>query len=96
MDSSLPTEICGENGNIKIDQIHIARKVTLRPHGVPQSGRAALPEEQVIGEGLEYDEYYYEFKEFIDTVEGGLGESPVNSLETSLLNARLMDAIKCG
>lgn len=95
VDSFSPTEICGEKGNITLDQVHIARKATIRPHGTPVSGRGKLPDPQLIREGLEHDEYYYEFKEFIDTIEAGRSESAINTLETSLLNAKLMDAIKC-
>jgi len=95
VDSFCPTEICGEKGNITLDQVHIARKATIRPHGTPLSGRGNLPEPELIREGLGHDEYYYEFKEFIDTIESGHSESGINTLETSLLNARLMDAIKC-
>lgn len=95
VDSFCCTEICGESGNITLDGIHIARKAWIRPHGTPQSGRGGLPEPILISEGLDHDEYYYEFKEFIDTVEAGRAESGINTLETSLLNAKLMDRIKC-
>jgi len=94
VDSFNPTEICGEKGNVIIDQIHIARKVSFIPHGAPASGRGKAPEAEVIAEGLPKDEYFYEFEEFINTIENGRTESSVNSLQTSLLNARLMDAIK--
>lgn len=93
VDGYAPTEICGEKGNILIDRIHIARKVSFIPHGVPVSGRGSSPEPVVIAEGLPEDEYFYEFEEFIDVVESGRSASGINSPETSLLNARLMDAI---
>jgi len=93
VDAFCPTEICGENGNILIDKVHIARRATIRPHGAPNSGRGEDQKEQLISQGLEYDEYYYEFKEFIDVIEAGKSESDINSMQNSLLNARLMDRI---
>lgn len=96
VDSSTPTEICGENGNIILDQIHIARKALFRPHGAPMSGRGTSQEAIVLSEGLEHDEYFYEFKEFIDVVESGCLQSEINSLQVSLLNVRLMDIIRRG
>jgi len=92
-DSFAPTEICGEKGNILLDAIHIVRKVSLVPHGTPTSGRGKAAGARTIAEGLPLDEYYYEFKEFMDVIESGSKESAINSLETSLLNARLMDEI---
>jgi len=94
VDSYASTEICGENGNLILDQIHIVRKVTFIPHGAPASGRSARPEPVVMAEGLPKDEYFYEFEEFINVIEQGKPCSEINSYETSLLNARLMDAIK--
>jgi len=93
VDAFAPTEICGEKGNILIDKVHIARQSVLRPHGAPNSGRGEDARPQIISEGLDYDEYYYEFKEFIDVIESGRRESDINSLQNSLLNVRLMDKI---
>jgi len=93
-DAFAPTEICGEQGNILIDQVHIARKATFLPHHAPTSGRGKGAEPEIIHDGIDHDEYYYEFKEFIDMIEKGGCESETNTLEVSLLNARLMDNIK--
>jgi len=93
-DAFAPTELCGELGNILIDQIHIARKATFLPHHAPTSGRGKGAEPELITEGIDHDEYYYEFKEFMDVIESGRRESDINTLEVSLLNARLMDEIK--
>jgi len=92
-DSFATTEICGEGGNIILDHIHIARKVWFAPHAAPASGRGKEAEPEILSEGLPMDEYYYEFKEFIDVIEQGRKESEINSLEVSLLNSRLMDKI---
>ena len=93
VDSQLPTEICGEEGNISLDAVHICRKALFTPHQAPSSGRgpAALP--AVIREGLEKDEYFYEFQEFIDVVEAGGIESEINSHEVSLVNREIMDDV---
>ena len=93
IDSSLPTEICGEKGSILMDAVHICRKVQFIPHSEPTSGRSAQEGPREICSGLEHDEYYYEFKEFIDTVEAGKIESSVNTHNISLANRELMDAI---
>lgn len=93
VDAFCPTEICGERGNIIIDKVHIARQCLYRPHAAPSSGRGQDADPVVISQGLEYDEYYYEFKEFIDVIESGRSESDINSMRNSLLNARLMDRI---
>ena len=94
VDSSLPTEICGEKGNILMDAVHICRKVQFTPHSEPTSGRSAQEGPREICSGLDHDEYYYEFKEFIDTVEAGRIESTVNTHDISLANRELMDAIR--
>ena len=83
-DSFQPTEIAGENGNLILDEIHIARKAEIVPHAAPTSGLGPKPGRTVICEGLPYNEYYYEFKEFADLIEQGKKESVHNSLATSL------------
>lgn len=93
VDAHLPTEICGENGNIVLDAIHIARKAELLPHAAPSSGRGAGAERITLSEGHPMDDYFYEFREFIDVVESGAVESSVNSHAISLANRSLMDRI---
>ena len=39
------------------------------------------------------NEYYYEFKEFIDLIEQGKTESEANSLETSLTVLEIIDEL---
>ena len=94
VDSFSPTEICGEKGNLRMDAVHICRKAEFAPHGAPASGRGELSTFETISEGLDHDEYYYEFKEFCDVIESGAGESSINSLATSLLCRQIMDKIK--
>lgn len=90
-DSFIPTEISGENGNLILDAVHIARKTEHIPHAVPTSGQGPRPGSKVISEGLEYNEYYYEFKEFVDVLESGRRESLINSLETSIAVMEIID-----
>lgn len=92
-DSFLPTEIAGEGGNIILDEIHIARKAVFIPHGAPTSGQGSKPESETISEGLPFNEYYYEFKEFADLLENGQTESSYNSLDTSLAVLEIIDEI---
>ena len=92
-DSFQPTEIAGENGNLILDEIHIARKAEIVPHAAPTSGLGPKPGRTVISEGLPYNEYYYEFKEFADLIEQGRTESDRNSLETSLSVLEIIDRL---
>lgn len=94
VDSQLPTEICGENGNITLDAVHICRKASFYPHQAPSSGRGPAASASVLREGLEKDEYFYEFEEFMNVVEAGETESKINSHEVSLINREIMDSIK--
>ena len=92
-DSFQPTEIAGEGGNIILDEIHIARKAEIIPHAAPTSGLGPKPGRTLISEGLPFNEYYYEFKEFADLLENGQTESSFNSLDTSLTVLEIMDEI---
>ena len=92
-DSFQPTEIAGENGNLVLDEIHIARKAEIVPHAAPTSGLGPKPGRTVISEGLPYNEYYYEFKEFADLLDQGRTESAHNSLETSLAVLEIIDEL---
>ena len=92
-DSFQPTEIAGENGNLILDEIHIARKAEIVPHAAPTSGQGPKPGRTVISEGLPYNEYYYEFKEFADLIEQGKTESEHNSLATSLATLEIIDQL---
>ena len=92
-DSFQPTEIAGEGGNMILDEIHIARKAENVPHAAPSSGQGPKPGRTLISEGLPYNPYYYEIKEFADLIEQGKTESEVNSLETSLITLEIMDEL---
>ena len=92
--SFLPTEIEGEEGNIMIDQIHIARKADFIPRVKTGQGKSQKAEPQPMGRPLDHSEYYYEIKEFIDVILSGKKESSVNTLENSLITAEIMEEIR--
>ena len=92
-DSFQATEISGEKGNLILDAIHLARKAEMVPHAVPTSGQGPMPGRTTLSDGLPYNEYYYEFKEFADLIERGETESEVNSLQTSLTVLEIIDEI---
>ena len=82
--SSLPTEIHGEDGNIVLDRINIISDVNLHF----RDGR-----EECLTRRTKH-EYYYEIKEFIDLVQSGRQESYINSWENSLTTMEIMDDIR--
>lgn len=84
-DSTLPTEIQGEEGCIKTDRINIIGDVMLTRHkGHTENIR---PETR-------NNEYYYEIAEFIDLIQSGGKESTVNSLKNSLITMEILDEIR--
>lgn len=92
-DSFQPTEIAGENGNLILDEIHIARKAEIVPHAAPTSGQGPKPGRTLLSEGLPMNEYHYEFKEFADLLEQGKKESANNSLQTSLAVLEIIETL---
>ena len=93
-DSNLRTEISCDKGIISLDQIHICRHAGMTRRGAPTSGRSSGPETIDISVPMDADEYLCEFREFIDVLESGRIESSVNSLETSLATAEILDEIR--
>ena len=93
-DSNLRTEISCDKGIISLDQIHICRHAGMTRRGDPTSGRSSGPETIDISVPMDADEYLCEFREFIDVLESGHLESSVNSLETSLAKAEILDEIR--
>lgn len=94
-DSLLRSEISCDGGIISLDQIHICRHAEMTKRGAPTSGRASGPDAVDISVPVDADEYLCEFREFIDVLESGRIESSVNSLETSLATAEILDEIRC-
>ena len=92
-DSFLPTEICGEGGNLVLDKIHICRNLVLRPHAAPSSGRGQDAEPIDLTSAEPEDEYTCEFTEFINLIEGKEAYGN-NSLENSLIVSEIMSEIR--
>jgi predicted dehydrogenase len=84
-DSHLPTEIQGEAGTLLIDRINEPREVTFIPRG---GEREALPVLQTSHGMLD------EVLHFVDGVERGLLESPINRHDCSLQTLKVMDAAR--
>ena len=83
--SSLPTEIQGEDGNITLDRINIISEVNAHF----RDGRTENLTQPAV-----HHEYYYEVKEFIDVIQSGRQESAVNSWGNSLITMEIMDEIR--
>jgi predicted dehydrogenase len=84
-DSTLPTEIQGEAGTIKLDRINIINEVSF-------INRKGLTEN--ICPETNKHEYYYEIAHFIDIIQSGAKESTVNTLSNSLITMEIMDEIR--
>ena len=84
-DSTLPTEIQGEQGTIKLDRINIISEATLT--------RRKEDSENICPETRNH-EYFYEVAEFIDLIQSGRKESEINSLENSLITMEILDEIR--
>ena len=84
-DSSLPSEIQGEDGTIVIDKIQSPDRILLKHrNGMSQ-------DISIVGRK---NEYYYEVKEFIDLVQSGSRESSVNSHMNSFIALEVIDEIR--
>lgn len=84
-DSTLPTEIQGEDGTIMADRINIIKNVELSYRN-GNSKNISAPEA--------IHEYYYEVAEFISLVQSGKMESDINSLTNSLITMEIMDEVR--
>jgi predicted dehydrogenase len=80
--SSLPTEIQGEEGNIVLDQINTPEKVEIHYRNGFVEKLTELQNKRPM---------YYEVEEFIGVIENGLLESSINSHENSLIVMKIMD-----
>lgn len=94
-DSSLPSEIQGEDGTVVVDHINNIGRVSLieRPAGSAggrRRGSAAVD----LSVPADKDEYYYEVAEFTDLILHGKPESAVNSHSNSLHTMELLDEIR--
>lgn len=92
--SSLPTEIEGEDGNFMLDKINQINRVTWQARSVASSGKGPLTPVEDISAVTDKDEYYYEVAEFINLVQAGKLESEVNSHENSLITIEIIDEVR--
>jgi len=92
--SSLPTEIQGEDGNITLDRINIISKVGYISRLQAASGKGPEPVLEDISTVTDKDEYYYEVAEFINLVLSGKRESAVNTHENSLITLEIIDEVR--
>lgn len=92
--SSLPTEIEGEDGNFMLDKINQINRVTWQARPVASSGKGPLTPVEDISVVTDKDEYYYEVAEFINLVQAGKLESEVNSHENSLITIEIIDEVR--
>jgi predicted dehydrogenase len=92
--SSLPTEIQGEEGNITLDRINLIGNAAFTPRTQAASGKGIQPEAQDISAVTDKDEYYYEIAEFINLVLAGRRESAVNTHENSLITLEIIDEVR--
>ena len=83
--SSLPTEIQGEEGNITLNRINIIEsvKLTHRKGG-----------EEELTQPATHDEYYHEVHEFLNLIETGFTESMINSHQNSLITMEIMQEVR--
>lgn len=87
-DSHLPTEIQGEDGTITIDRINSPRRAVFTPHDKTQPSQVLceLPED--------YNPYSHEITHFIDLIEAGATESPLNTAATSISTMVILDQVR--
>ena len=84
-DSSLPSEIQGEEGVIRIGRINLFESILWIPRGgSPQDVSLAQAENDMV----------YELSEFIDTVLSGKVESSLNTHDATLTVMQIMDQIR--
>ena len=83
--SSLPTEIQGEEGNITLNRINIIEsvKLTHRKGG-----------EEELTQPATHDEYYHEVHAFLNLIETGAMESTINSHQNSLITMEIMQEVR--
>ena len=92
--SFLPSEIEGENGNLLLDHIHVARQLDFVPRVPTGQGQSQQDTRQNLSIPLIHSPYYYEVKEFIDLIESDIQESSVNTWENSLVTMEVIEDIR--
>jgi len=85
-DSTLPTEIRGEDGSIILDRINTISKVRF-------FSRFEKSEENITY-GSDHHEYFYQVEEFVSLIERNEMESKINSLDNSLAVIEIIEEIR--
>lgn len=93
VNSFLPAEIEGEEGNLLLDKIQTIQEVTYFPRQTAILDRGTIAPES-IGVQLDKDKYFYEVEEFINLIEQGNLESEINSHRHSLISLEIIDEIR--
>jgi predicted dehydrogenase len=86
VDMALPWEIEGERGTIRGDAINSIRRLEFRERGGPWQDITCAEHSG--------NDYSYEVSHFIDLVESGAVESPVNSHARSIATMEIVDEIR--
>ena len=94
VNSFLPTEIEGEEGNLLLDKIQTIQEVTYFPRQTAILDRGTAIASESIGVQLDKDKYFYEVEEFINLIEQGKLESEINSHNHSLISLEIIDEIR--
>ena len=92
--SSLPTEIEGEDGNLTADRINQIHRITWQPRPMAASGKGEPTPIEELTVPTTHDEYYYEVAELIDLILAGRRESAVNSHQNSLITLEIIDEVR--
>ena len=92
--SSLPTEIEGEDGNLMLDRINIISRVQFMPRAAAVPGKTSTDEPIDLSVRAAKNEYYYEVAEFISCITEGKKESEMNSWANSLTTIEIIDEVR--
>ncbi|MDQ0217447.1 Gfo/Idh/MocA family oxidoreductase [Peribacillus cavernae] len=84
-DSSLPSEIQGESGNIRIDRISTQEIVEI----ISRDGSIEDISAEQVSNAM-----YYEAREFVDLILAGKIESDKNTYENSLIVVEILDEVR--
>jgi predicted dehydrogenase len=98
VDMALPWEIEGEDGTIRGNAINSIRKVEFRArdtgYDAERSGSSGAEWEDVTNPEHCGNDYLYEIAHFIDLIESGNIESPINSHAASIAVLEIVDEIR--
>lgn len=98
VDMALPWEIEGEDGTIRGNAINSIMKVEFRArdtgYDAEKSGASSAGWQEITSPGHCGNDYAYEIAHFIDLIEAGQVESPVNTHACSVAVLEVVDEIR--